>query len=127
MLCPELLAEVIAYANVFPATACFVRLEEHCSSLQTTRGQLERLWEEKGTQLDKVLQLRVFEHDSEQLAQWILHEANSLAHEHTDIGNSQTSAELKRKAFEDFGSRMKVSLDNYLQLTGSLTAFEILE
>ena len=95
-------------------TACFVRLEDHCASLQTTRGQLERLWEEKGGQLDKILQLRVFEHDSQQLAQWILHEANSLAHEHTDIGNSQSSAELRRMSFEDFKTRMKVRWRNII-------------
>lgn len=89
-------------------TACFGRLEEHCSSLQVTRGQLERLWEEKGSQLDKILQLRVFEHDSEQMSQWIRHEATSLAHNHTDIGDTLSTAELRRQAFEDFRTRMKV-------------------
>lgn len=74
-----------------------------------TRGHLERLWEEKGTQLDKVLQLRVFEHDCNQLLQWIHHEASSLAYEHTDIGDTLSIAELRRQSFEDFGSRMKVS------------------
>ena len=88
--------------------ACFGRLEDHCSSLQVTRGQLERLWEEKGTQLDRILQLRVFEHDSEQLGGWIKHEAASLAHSHTDIGDSLSTAELRRQSFEDFRTRMKV-------------------
>ena len=73
-----------------------------------TRGQLERLWEEKGSQLDKILQLRVFEHDSEQLSQWIRHEAASLAHDHTDIGDTLSTAELRRQSFEDFRTRMKV-------------------
>ena len=88
--------------------ACFVRLEDHCSSLQTSRGQLERLWEEKGTQLDKVLQLRLFEHDAEQLSKWIVHEGNSLAREHTDIGDTSTAAEMRRQSFEDFRNRLKV-------------------
>ena len=88
--------------------ACFGQLEDNCSSLQVTRGQLERLWEEKGSQLDKILQLRVFEHDSEQLSQWIRHEAASLAHDHTDIGDSLSTAQLRRQSFEDFRTRMKV-------------------
>ena len=88
--------------------ACFGRLEDHCTNLQVTRGRLERLWEEKGSQLDKILQLRVFEHDSEQLHQWIRHEAGSLAYNHTDIGDTLSTAELRRQAFEDFRTRMKV-------------------
>ena len=73
-----------------------------------TRGQLERLWEEKGTQLDRVLQLRLFEHDSEQLSLWVLREASSLGQEHTDIGDTVSTAELRRQSFEDFRTRMKV-------------------
>ena len=71
---------------------------------------MERLWEEKGSQLDKILQLRLFEHDSEQLRQWVHHEAGSLAYNHTDIGDSLSTAELRRQGFEDFRTRMKVLL-----------------
>lgn len=102
------LTSMFIFAGLFTHAACFGRLEDHCSSLQVTRGQLERLWEEKGSQLDKILQLRVFEHDSEQLSQWIRHEAASLAYDHTDIGDSLSTAELRRQSFEDFRTRMKV-------------------
>ena len=48
-------------------TACFSRLEEMCSGLQGMRERLEVLWKEKGTRLDQLLQLRVYENDSEKV------------------------------------------------------------
>ena len=56
-----------------------------------------------------MLQLRVFEHDAEQVSKWIVHEGNSLAHEHIDIGDSSSAAELRKQSFEDFRNRLKVS------------------
>ena len=50
-----------------PTSACFTRLEELCSGLQTMRDRLETVWEEKGGRLDQILQLRVYENDSDQV------------------------------------------------------------
>ena len=91
-----------------PPVACFSRMEDLCAVLQSNRKRLEGLWHQKADQLDKVLQLRVFEHDSEQLAQWFLQETNSLSHEHTDIGDGQSVAEARRRAFEEFRGRAMV-------------------
>ena len=91
-----------------PPVACFSRMEDLCAVLQSNRKRLEVLWHQKADQLDKVLQLRVFEHDSEQLAQWFLQETNSLSHEHTDIGDGQSVAEARRRAFEEFRGRAMV-------------------
>ena len=47
--------------------ACFSHLEEMCSCLQSMQAQLQRMWDEKGARLDQVVQLRKYEHDSEQV------------------------------------------------------------
>lgn len=47
--------------------ACFTRLEELCNTLQLMRDRLERMWTEKGGRLDQILQLRVYENDTEQV------------------------------------------------------------
>lgn len=49
--------------------ACFTRLEELCNTLQLMRDRLERMWTEKGGRLDQILQLRVYENDTEQVCE----------------------------------------------------------
>ena len=47
--------------------ACFNQLEDLCSRLQAMRDLLDRVWLEKGAKLDRILQLRIYENDSEQV------------------------------------------------------------
>ena len=91
------------------AVACFTYMEDLCSSLQDTRNRLERTWEKKGAQLDRILQIRIYESESEKLRNWIRYEVGSLAQDHTDIGNSPSEAQLRRTAFEDHSTGLKVS------------------
>jgi hypothetical protein len=86
--------------------ACFGRLEEMCSCLLSMQVQLQRMWDEKGAKLDQVVQLRKYEHDSAQMMQWIETTAQSLSDDHTDIGDSLSSAEINKQAFHNFQSQI---------------------
>ena len=65
--------------------------------------------------MDKVLQLRIYETDSEQLVQWVRSETAALGHTHTDIGESLGTAELRRQAFEELRARVNVSVFGFLK------------
>ncbi len=88
--------------------ACFNYLEELCSRLQESRSQLEQAWNEKGTKLDRTLQLRLFESEAEKIRGWMEREVGQLAQDHTDIGDSPSTAQLRRTAFGDYKARLKV-------------------
>ena len=47
--------------------ACFARLDEMCSCLQSMQVQLQRMWDGKGAKLDQIVQLRKYEYDSNQV------------------------------------------------------------
>lgn len=71
------------------------------------------MWEEKGSRLDKILQLRLFESESEKLRSWLVYEVGQLAQAHTDIGDSPSTALLRKASFNDYKSKLKVSITSY--------------
>ena len=70
---------------------------------------MERVWQEKGAKLDRTLQLRNFESEAGKIRSWMEREVGQLAQDHTDIGDSPSTAQLRRTAFGDYKTRLKVS------------------
>jgi len=45
-----------------------------------------------------------------QILRWIHEETLSLSHDHTDVGDSLSTAELSKQSFEDYQTKMAVSI-----------------
>ena len=66
------------------------------------------MWNSKGEKLDKVLQIRLFESESEKQLSWMVLEVETLANDHTNIGDCLATAQMKKNAFSEYKSNMMV-------------------
>ena len=62
----------------------------------------------KGKKLDKVIQLRLYQNESAKQQNWIDEEVGMLAREHTDIGDSLESAQVKQSYFSQYKAAIAV-------------------
>ena len=67
------------------------------------------MWGLKGSKLDKLLQIRLFESESNKIEAWLQHEVGVLAQEHTAIGDCLGAAQMKKAAFSEYKEKFKVS------------------
>ena len=89
--------------------ASFQFLEELGVSLRNSLSILEGLWESKGTKLDHGLQHKLFEHDSEQLIDWMDQQCRLLSRQLTDIGADSKTASVAMKSVDEYKNSIQVS------------------